>query len=223
MRAHVSRAPQVVAAIAALAGSLWSRPALGDEPARDGLPSLEFRYPQPGSDAERASPSAPVAPVIPEFGAAGSRWWTLGADLSYAFNGSTDTGVHGSYSYFIARDVEFAAELGAWYFNQPGDNAAGLSASMVFRWHFINTGAWTVYADAGIGVLGATDEVPDGGTSFDLMPRAGAGFTRRLSDDGVRLQVGVRWHHVSNARIFGDGNNPARDQPLVYVGVIFPF
>jgi len=181
-----------------------------------------FAYAQPGEPEQKPAPEA-VTKSAAEFGAPDSQWWTVGGDVSYGFNGSTDIAAHGSYSFFMARDVEFAAELGLWHFNQPGDNAEGLSVSMVFRWHFINTGAWTVYADAGIGVLGATDDVPDGGTSFDLMPRAGVGFTRLLSDDGVRLQVGLRWHHISNARIFGDGDNPARDQPLVYAGIIFPF
>lgn len=184
--------------------------------------SVGFVYTQPaGTPGPDAKPSAP-APA-PRFGAAGSRWWTVGGELAHSFNDSTDTGLYGAYSYFIARDVEFAGELALWHFNQPGDNAEGISASMVFRWHFIDTGPWTVYADIGIGVLGATDNVPEGGTSFDFMPRASVGFTRLLCDDGVRLQVGVGWHHISNARIHGDENNPARDQPMIYAGVIFPF
>ncbi len=191
------------------------------------LAPSRFEMPQPGSgDGVEPGDTALAGGTehaVAVFGAADTCWWTVGADLSWASGGSTDSALHGSFSYFIAQDVELAAELGLWNFNQPGDNAVGLSASMVFRWHFINTGDWTVYADAGIGVLGATDEVPDGGTSFDLMPRAGGGFTRKLTDDGLRLQVGLRWHHVSNARIFGDSNNPARDQALVYVGLIFPF
>ena len=186
--------------------------------------SFRFEYPQPGADgAATAEAAAPAGEPRPEFGDADSQWWTVGANLSYGFNGSTDSGLYGSYSYFIAKDVEFAGELALWYFNQPGDNAEGASASMIFRWHFIDTGPWTVYVDAGIGVLGATNSVPEGGTSFDFMPRAGVGFTRLLSDDGLRLQVGLRWFHVSNARILGDENNPAIDQALVYAGIIFPF
>jgi hypothetical protein len=76
---------------------------------------------------------------------------------------------------------------------------------------------------AGIGVMGATGDVPDGGTPFDLMPRAGIGVTKQLTDDGLRLDVGVRWHHISNARINGDDENPSRDGAMLYAGLIFPF
>jgi len=213
-------------AVIGVCGIATAAPCAAADPAdgvHDALPSGRFAYPEPPatetSDLERSSHEKSAA----QFGDAGSCWWAVGGNASWAPNGSTDTGPYFAFSYFMARDVEFAGEADLWYFNQPGDNAGGLSASMVFRWHFVNTGAWTVYIDAGIGVLGATDEVPDGGTSFDFMPRAGGGFTTRLTDDGMRLQVGLRWHHISNARIFGDSNNPGRDQPLVYVGLIFPF
>lgn len=157
------------------------------------------------------------------FGEAGSRWWTIGAGVADNFLDSVDSNLHFAYTYFLAKDIEFTGELAGWHFNQPGDNTFGVSAVMVLRWHFINTGPWTVYADTGVGFLVAADSVPDKGTSFDLMPRAGVGFTRQLTESGTRLQMGLRWHHASNARIFGDASNPARDSAMVYAGIIFPF
>src|SRR5436309_3218979 len=68
----------------------------------------------------------------------------------------------------------------------------------------------------------AGDQRGGGGTGFDFMPRAGVGFTRRLTDD-MRLEAGLRWHHISNARIHGEARNPSRDAPMFYVGLIFPF
>lgn len=174
-----------------------------------------FRW-EPSDPAE-----APAAP--PEFGAAGSKWWTVGVAGADNFQDAVDLNIHGAYSYFLARDVEAAFEAAAWHFNQPGDNAFGGSGSLVLRWHFVNTGDWTVYADAGIGLLLASDDVPPDGTSFDFLPRAGVGFTRKLTDDGLRLQMGVRWHHISNARITSDEDNPGRDAAMVYAGLIFPF
>lgn len=173
--------------------------------------------------ALRQPESTPAESPRTAFGAAESTWWGLGAGVAHNFSGSTDSNFNVSYSYFLANDVEFSAELGAWNFNQPGENAWGVNPSMVFRWHFYNDAKWSIYTDVGIGVLFASDMVPDGGTSFDFMPRAGIGFTRELSDDGTRLQAGIRWHHISNARILGDSNNPARDAPMIYVGLQFPF
>jgi len=170
--------------------------------------------------------------AVPVWGAADSTWWTIGLGVANDFDEATDVELFGSFSYFLAKDVEFAAEVGGWYFNQPGDDAAGLSASMVFRWHFVNNQTWSVFADIGIGVLGSTDDVPaeevingrtETGSSFNLLPRVGVGFTRALDDAGTRLLVGLRWHHISNARIFGDDENPGRDAPMLYAGVVFPF
>lgn len=184
----------------------------------------EFRYRQPAT--ESASPGevkSEVPAARPRFGAAGSKWWTIGAGVADNFQDAVDTDIAVTYSYFLAKDVEFGLEGALWYFNQPGDNPVGGSASVLFRWHFIDTGPWTVYADAGIGLLLATDDVPPGGTSFDFMPRAGMGFTRQLTEEGLRLQVGVQWHHISNARLTSDEDNPGRDAAMIYAGLIFPF
>mgnify|MGYP001951235339 CR=1 FL=1 len=52
---------------------------------------------------------------------------------------------------------------------------------------------------------------------------AGIGMTHQISDDGTRLVGGLRWHHISNARIHGDDSNPSRDAPHVYLQVAIPF
>jgi hypothetical protein len=182
------------------------------------------------ASASSASSERPVG-----FTVAGSRWWTIGAGVANNFSSATDVNIHGSFSQFLADDFEFLIEAAAWYFNQPGTDTGGLSGSMVFRWHFWQSDnkRWTTFADAGIGLLGAFDNVPDGGSSFDFLPRAGAGFTYALdpatdTGDGLesrgsRLVVGVRWHHISNARINSDTRNPARDGIMVYAGLEFPF
>ncbi len=143
--------------------------------------------------------------------------------MAYDFDGSTDLDVFARYSRFLARDVEAGLEGGLWHFNQDGENPLGLSAAVLFRWHFIHQPDWTAFMDGGIGVLGASDNVPAGGTGFDLMPRIGIGFTRRLTDAGLRLEGGLRWHHISNARLQGDDENPSRDGPMLYAGVTMPF
>ena len=170
------------------------------------------------------TPAPVAARAHPVFGEAGSRWWTIGAGIANNFDDATDISLHGAYSYFLVKDVEFAAELNGWYFHQEGPDAGGINPAFVLRWHFYDEGPWTVYADTGIGILVATDDVPFGGTQLDFTPRFGGGFTRELDPDtGTRLQVGVRWHHVSNARITGASNNPSRDGLMFYAGIEFPF
>lgn len=153
---------------------------------------------------------------------AGSQWLTFGAAAADDFAGATDVNLHVAWSRFLVDEVELSFELGAWYFDQPGPNAFGVNPNMVFRWHLFRGESWTFYHDAGIGVLLASDTVPDGGTNFDFMPRLGVGVTYGLDAD-TRLQLGLRWHHISNARIHGDGSNPARDGLLLYFGIIRRF
>ncbi len=180
--------------------------------------------PQPAPTSEPAK--LDLKPVGVKFGDAESMWFTLGGGA--ANNGQdTDFNIFGSLGYFIAQDVEFFGELGAWQYNQPGKDATGLNLSMVIRWHFLDTGKWTMYGDIGIGVMVSTDPVPvrDGavGTDFNFTPRLGGGVTRQISDDGTRLELGLRWAHVSNGRISGNDNNPGRDSLMLYGGIIFPF
>lgn len=210
-----------LAVLASLTSTVVS--AQQDQPAQDSPPplhsaSLSLKH-------EPEPPLAPAPPPRPRFGDAHSRWWTIGGGVADDFTTATDINLYFDYSYFLVKDVEFLAELDTWYFNQAGDNAFGAGPSIIFRWHFINRDHWTVYADAGIGLLFTTSAVPEGGTDFDFTPRLGFGVTRSLTEDdaGARLVLGLRWHHISNARINGDAENPSRDGLMLYGGVQWPF
>jgi len=160
------------------------------------------------------------------FASAGSHWGSFGLGVTPSFAGDS-VGFNGtfSYSYFLIDGVEMAGELGSWYYAQDGDDAFGINPCAVLRWHFWRSedARTTFYADTGIGFMVSNDDIPFDGTSFNFTPRMGVGFTQQLTDSGWRLQGGLRWNHVSNARITGDSNNPSRDGPLLYVNFIFPF
>lgn len=165
------------------------------------------------------------APGPMPFGTAGNSLFTLGAGVAFSSNddgSSTDSNAYIAWNYFLINDLEFSLEAGLWYFNQPGPDQWGGSGTLAFRWHFVNKRTWSLFLEAGVGLLGASGEVPTGGTSFDFMPRAGGGFTYEFTPGGPRLQGGVRWYHVSNARINGDSNNPGRDGVMLFAGVMFP-
>ncbi len=163
------------------------------------------------------------APAAGRYGAEGTEWILLGTGVAHDFDQNTDFNLNIGYSRFLVDDVEWLLELAGWYHNQEGDDAASLNPAMEFRWHFYNRGRTSVFANAGIGVLGATDEVPDMGTNFNLNPRIGLGLTHQIGADGTRLIAGLRWHHISNARMTGEAQNPSRDAPMLYLQFAIPF
>lgn len=176
---------------------------------------------QPDVEAAQTATDTEPKPALRAFGEVGSSWITVGLGDAYDFDDALDTSLHVQYSRFFVENVEFGLEGSLWYFDQEGDDAVGLSGSMFFRWHFINEQRYTLFLDAGIGMMIASDNVPDMGTGFNFIPRAGVGATLRVCEHG-RFIVGLRWHHISNARIHGEERNPSRDAPMLYMGFMFP-
>jgi hypothetical protein len=225
-------APHAARPVALLVPCLLTLPALAADPAiRFTLtpPVLEphaitlVPQDQPKASLTEAAEINAAAAPAPRFGVADGSWWlTVAPGVATTFGDETSVGLRGSLTTFVADNIQIGGEATLWYFDQPGDNSIGGSIGFVMRWHFVNTGDWTVFADAGIAVMAASEETPRGGTNVNLMPRVGVGVTRLLDDAGTRLEVGLGWHHISNARINGDDENPSRDLPMLHVGLIFP-
>ncbi len=181
---------------------------------------------QPETPADGAPPADAAA--TPEWGESGAWSWTVGAGAAVGGSDSTAyANAFVSFDYFLVDDFEIGLEAAGWFFDQDGDRDAGGGSFIVnFRWHFLKEEErrdWTVFANIGAGLLGATNEVPPGGSEFNFMPRAGMGFTLRLGDGPERLTGGIQWQHFSNGRIFGSDRNPGTDAVMFYLGVTFPF
>ncbi|MDG2292716.1 MAG: acyloxyacyl hydrolase [Phycisphaerales bacterium] len=156
------------------------------------------------------------------FGSEGSQRWALmggwGIDVKHSSNNEMTFGA--KWEYFIADGFAFAPELKMWGFFQEGEDAFGVSLDLLFEWHFIRHDTWSIYGDAGVGILGSTKNVPIDGSEFNFTPQAGLGICWDVGE-GNRWFVGVRWHHISNASLYS--NNPGRDSILVYTGLNMPF
>lgn len=176
----------------------------------------------------QAGPDAVAPPAPREYGEVDSGWWLTvggggGASLN---NGDAGAAFFLGASNFIARDFEFSADLTLWYLSEDhpnGDDAIALNLNPKLRWHFMNEESFTLFAEAGVGLLIATEEVPERGSEFNFTPQAGIGATFPISSGPDRLIVGVNWRHISNANAFGSERNPGRDDVFAYVGVTFPF
>ncbi|HWB19075.1 MAG TPA: acyloxyacyl hydrolase [Phycisphaerales bacterium] len=123
-------------------------------------------------------------------------------------------------SYFMVQDLSIDFELNGWYFDEEHHNAVGGNFNLLFRWHFLSKDTWSIYGDAGAGIIVTSEHVPEGGSSFNFTPQAGVGCSFEVAPD-VRAMVGIRWHHVSNASLYA--HNPGRDNVLLYAGLSFPF
>lgn len=172
---------------------------------------------------DRDDPIAREVEAIKAYGEQGSRYWSVVGEGALSGDGNVGGG-RVSVGYFLADQFEIHASLGLWrHVQEDGNDATSLNPSVGFRYHLFLEEDWSVYADVGVGLLFSTDEVPIGGTRTNFTPRLGVGATFAIGDDGARLDIGARWHHVSNASTSGIDDNPDRDGIGLYVGLIFPF
>lgn len=172
----------------------------------------------------QTEPTAPIEQM--KFAEEGTWWWSVGAVVAPVGDTDGDYGAAVQFHYFIVDDFEMAVELNGTFFNEEeGEDPKGGSANLVFRWHFLHKDRFTVFAEAGAGVQITSDELPDGGSEFNFTPRAGMGITWQMFENNpMRLLLGARWQHVSNARTQGGSSrNPGRDVGAIYAAVMFPF
>ena len=211
----------------ALASMLAAPTAAAPEAIAPAEPSANVRLVAPDTgDAPRSTAAAPSAPraglnaAIQPFGAKDSwRWQLLGSWIG-DFQGASQLEAEWSASWFFMQNVSLDFGLSGDAILQPGLDAGGGGASIMFRWHFLARQAWSVYADLGCGMLFTNEPVPSDGGRVNFTPRAGLGGTIEVSPS-VRLMGGARWYHISNANT-GE-SNPGRDSLQVYGGLSFPF
>lgn len=167
------------------------------------------------------------APAPLPYGDPGQWWISVGLGLApgqtesdFALDGRLNL----STSTFLVEDFELLMEWDLWGFSQEGKDSAGLSWSFVLRVHFPldDEKDTTFFLDGGVGLLGANNRVPAEGTNLNFLPKLGVGISHRLGESASRLVGGVRWHHISNARILGEDRNPSRDGVMFYLGYTFP-
>ncbi|MSR44730.1 MAG: acyloxyacyl hydrolase [Phycisphaerales bacterium] len=174
-----------------------------------------------------AAPAEPAALPIDgavssaqHFGDEGSLRWQLLVGYADDFDSASQEQFGVSLSWFFIDNLSIDLQLDANYISQPGASAWGLGGSLMFRWHFISEESWSLYVDAGSGLLGTTQPTPSGGTDFNFTPQAGGGVSFELCED-IRLMIGLRWYHISNANT-GD-TNPGRNSLMGYAMISVPF
>ena len=163
-------------------------------------------------------------PVLKEFGTRGQKHWYIQGAAATTLDRNESSPSRfvlagAGLSKFLFNGHSINLELNTIYFNQPDNNALGLNLALLMRWHFLRKSNWSLFVDGGAGVMGTTSDVPSSGASFNFTPQAGAGASIKLNNQ-KRLLLGLRWHHISHADLFG--SNPGRDSIMGYVGLKLP-
>lgn len=172
----------------------------------------------PAKTSDKAVVTKDNAPA--KFGAKGSWRWELEGSWMNDFD--SDNQLQGAWyaSWFLIDNfsLDFGPEV-AW-FSQGGGNTWGAGPAFMFRWHFLARETWSVYADAGVGLMFSGSNVPSGGSSTNFTPRIGVGVSFEVATN-ARILTGIRWAHISNANL--SENNDGRNSIQLYAGISFPF
>jgi lipid A 3-O-deacylase len=191
----------------------------------DSAASNEFRFDATASlalpqavDMEQSSPE-----TAEPFGFAGSEYIIYNAGYGSDFKDHQLARAGFGIGYFMDDDLSIDLDFNALYFEQDlGEDTFGGSINLLLRWHFFHDDerTWSVYGDAGAGLMLTSEKVPSNGSRFNFTPQIGAGISFDIGGE-ARMFTGVRWHHVSNANVYDE--NPGIDFLLIYAAIAFPF
>jgi len=149
--------------------------------------------------------------------------WTLATYGAYSrsFTGERERIGSGTVGigYYFRNDLSLNAELGYYRNDQHGPEANVAAADILLRHHLLDRGRFSLFLDAGGAVSYADQRTPYYGTYFNFMEEAGVGSTFQLKDN-LHLLGGVRFYHLSNARLDGPEHNPSINAYQFYLGVI---
>jgi hypothetical protein len=170
--------------------------------------------------ARAEEPAVPPITLFPK----GTVVYTAEADYAHSFDLSParlESGRVGA-GYYFFDNFALNAELGGYSVQQPGPDSLISEFDIKLRHHIYNSGRFSLYLDAGGGVAYATAPTPAGGTYYNYTIQTGPGVAWELSDH-LFLMGGVRYWHLSNARLEGPVRNPSINAIEGYVGVMFKY
>lgn len=172
-----------------------------------------------------AAANKPANAVVPKvntpakFGVKGSWRWEFEGSWMNDFD--SDNQLQGAWyaSWFLIDNFSFDFGPEVAWFSQGGGNTWGAGPAFMFRWHFFARETWSIYADAGVGLMFTGSNVPPAGSSVNVTPRIGVGASFEVAPN-ARILTGIRWAHISNANVAD--NNDGRNSIQLYAGISLP-
>lgn len=175
-----------------------------------------------------AAITAPVhaessAPPATDPFAEDARWWSVSGGVSVDNRLGQIHLVQAGLGCVLAPDlgVHAGVTLGYAHALRTKDHLVG-GPQVGAIWRLAHAGRWSGYLEGLAGAVVHEEPMTDESLPFNFDLQAGLGAGYALGGGSV-LRGGVRWHHLSNARIRGKPRNLGYDGPLVYVGVAVPY
>ena len=189
-------------------------------------PAVEFSVPSPAPAfnspaTQRSGPPFTHLQHSP-FGN-GSRLWSITAGMSR----DKQLGAIGLYQFSADHHVadDLALRVGGTIgYARPTRTPDGLQGGPELggRWHFDRRGRCSRYLDGSVAAVWHQHSLTPESLRFNFDIQAGVGATYRLHEQ-LMLKGGLRWHHLSNARVRGKSHNLGYDGPMLYLGTLRPF
>jgi hypothetical protein len=184
-----------------------------------GFPTLAQSEPSASSET-----STSQGATSPRVGAADSTDFEVIGSAASDFDGVTLGIVDAGVTWYVTEGVGFGVFAEGLYASLgdgagDGDSWGGGGGALV-RWHFVREESWTVFAEAGCGVVVSSEAIPDRGTTTNFTPRVNIGATFALSPTSSLL-VRAGWFHMSNAQIGQE--NDGVDAASIGIGLSFAF
>lgn len=123
-------------------------------------------------------------------------------------------------NYFVMDNLSLGLEVSGLRAIQDGDDAWMAGISLTLHHHLFRFDRYTIFGDVSFGPVESDEQVPHDGTQFNFITRTGIGATVRINED-LHLVGGVRYFHLSNARIEGVERNPSINGIEGYVGLMW--
>jgi hypothetical protein len=152
--------------------------------------------------------------------------WVLSTYGSYTRNFTGErakmAGATIGIGYFVWDNVSLNAEFSGYHNDQDGPDSTISDLGILLRHHLFHRGRFSFFADVGAGLSYADHPTPPGGTYFNFTEEVGLGASFQIRGN-LHVIGGVRYFHLSNARIEGPDRNPSINATQGYVGLMLSF
>ena len=120
--------------------------------------------------------------------------------------------------WFVSNRLALGIGLTGTRFDQMGDYVYGGDLQGLMRWHFTEWKKTSFFWDLDAGYLRTTDKVPPNSTVWNYTFDFGPGFEVPLGG-AFRLQAGVQYHHLSNAKGPESPENESQNEARFWLGI----